>query len=707
MAKYLKTKQPERKSAQRKSNTSSTRGTQYLLKVRKRIYRQALLALLTIVLTVVILFAMTSAWYTNIVQTGGLTFEAEAWGFDGKITVQEGSVRAAPGDDGVVHLTVNNNSDAISAISVNVTKDEMDEEMQKRLFFYVDAHMNRSGETMERVYLNKFEGFTYNVFSNGQLTLTEQVSNAPVIKWQWVYDVLGYYVLAKPYEIERVFEISNEDGTTATKMVKTTVMDIQEYLRPIEYDFDEATTVISTDEEAVSMEISTVDGKTHPEVFLQQLSKRDGYEGEIEHEDKLAFGNYYKVDVDENGYGVYAYLCNYTDIMLATDYDTELGELARKKARGEELKAEEEALLSNTATLTLSAQKNEGNTINVNTLGALRSAVELGTANIIQLSSNITLAEGETLTIPANARVMLDLNGHTITNMDGTAIKAEPGSSLTMINGVIFNDTQLATAESPKTYGIYSVGAEVVMSKMEIRNFQYGIYVGDYEKNNELDSRVYMETCRVDAKSYAAFICGNGVLSEQKSQLIIEKNSVLRSSGIVVTGSGDSAGNGKWGTDIQIIDSMIEAELNDDQIYGGGIYHPQKNSTLTVFSSTVKGYNGITVKGGNVSIVDSNIVGLGNYQEPKVEGNGYTDTGDAVYVETSYGYEIRLEIGTGSILTHMHKDSKSLRIFKEDATNVSVQIESGTFDEPQPVEFLVETSATRTVDGKTIVVPAQ
>ena len=69
-----------------------------LNKIQKNIYRQAALAGLTVVLTIVILFAMTSAWYTNIVQTSGLVFEAEPWGFDGTITVENDPIQAAPGD---------------------------------------------------------------------------------------------------------------------------------------------------------------------------------------------------------------------------------------------------------------------------------------------------------------------------------------------------------------------------------------------------------------------------------------------------------------------------------------------------------------------------------------------------------------------------------------------------------------------------------
>ena len=94
-------------------------------RVQKRIYRQAGLAGLTVILTIVILFAVTSAWYTNIVQTSGLVFQAESWGFDGEIIVDDTPIIAAPGDDGVVHLEVQNKADSVSAISLNISKANM------------------------------------------------------------------------------------------------------------------------------------------------------------------------------------------------------------------------------------------------------------------------------------------------------------------------------------------------------------------------------------------------------------------------------------------------------------------------------------------------------------------------------------------------------------------------------------------------------
>ena len=709
MAKYLKNNKTAQKPVQ--VNNASIRKTS-LERVRRNVYRQAALAILTILLTVVILFAMTSAWYTNIVQSSGLMFEAEAWGFNGTITINDAPILAAPGDDGVVSMRVENDSDTISAISVNVSKNGMSEEMQKRLFFYVDTRMNREGETMSRVYLNRYEGYTYNVFGNGELRLTEQISNAPVIKWEWVYDVLGYYVLAQPYEVTTKTEtvVVGEDGsiTPVTEIETTIKMDIKEYLRPIEYDFDKATTVVNTEGDSVTVELDTINGVISPETFLWRLSQEDGYKGSIEPDDKQDFGNYYVVDVDENGYGVYAYLCNYAEIQMATVYDTNLGKLAYKNSQNMELTAQEQAMLRQKATITLSAQKNESTAVHVTTLSSLQTAIASDYADVVQLTSNISIPEGERLTIPANSKVMLDLGGYSITNVEGTAIKAEPGSSLTMTNGTLIQAKQTQTENTSVTCGIYTIGAEVVMSNMKINDFQYGIYFGDHEKENELDSRVHILNSSIAAEDYAVAISGNGLLSDQKTQLIIE-NSTLTSNSIVVSGSGNVDGNGRWGTDIQIINSTIAGTKRDDlSVFGAGIYHPQKDSTLMVYNSYVEGYNGIGIKGGSVSIVDSTIKGLGDYTEPAFAGSGYTDTGDAVYIETNYDYEIQLRIsGSKSILTHRDEQSASLRVFEEDATNVLVQIEGGTFDEEQPVDYLVEGSVQNQVNNKTVVSKAE
>ena len=99
------------------------------------------------------------------------------------------------------------------------------------------------------------------------------------------------------------------------------------------------------------------------------------------------------------------------------------------------------------------------------------------------------------------------------------------------------------------------------------------------------------------------------------------------------------------------------------------------------------------------------MVGTGVYHEPEFSGSGFTDTGDAIYVESGYEYDIYLKISGHSILQHVDENSLSVRVFEENAPNVVVEIEGGTCDEALLPEYLMK-GAVQNVDdkGKTIVV---
>lgn len=612
---------------------------------------------------------MTSAWYTNIVQTSGLVFEAESWGFEGEVKVNADTIFASPGDDGLIHLEVQNGSDQISAVSINISKDAMEDKMQKRMFFYVDVPMTRNEETMERVYINELESYTYTLFNSGKLTLTDKIHNGPQLKWQWVYDVLGYYVLAERHDV-----VTN-DGQ------EKQLLAIKEYLRPIEYDYDEATFTLKTDEAGKQTYVlDTVDGKTVPQDFLRDLSRKDGYPGVIK--EPLDNGCY-PVSVDENGYGIYAYLCDYAEIQDATDYDTTLGKLAYQKAHGGSLSEEDLELLTYKANLTVFAQKNEEVITNVRALSQLKQEISAGTADVIQLDGSITIPEdGETLEIPDESKILLDLNGHSlVSKLDGPAIAVEPGGSLTIINGSVVGLGEKAE----KSNGINATGAELVMSKVQMSGFFNGLYLSDDLQKNEQDSYVYLVDCDIQAKQSAVIAAGNGTLSDQPSQLVIE-NSKLYGEVFGLSGNGDSAGSGRWGTDIQLINSTISG---NPQVMSAGIYHPQQGSRLMVYGCEVSGYTGMAIKGGTVIVEDSNVAGKGvEHYEPKIEKSGFTDTADAVYVETGYAYDILLEIRGKSRLASTASGSCSLRVFEAESPYVAVQIFSGTFNEEQPDTYI-------------------
>ncbi len=626
-----------------------------LIKTQKNIVLQIALAALTIILTIVILFAMTSAWYTNIVQTSGLVFEVETWGLEGQILVEENvKEKIAPGKNGNINLIAENKSEGITTVDINVSKKAMHEDMKKRLFFYVDAPETYSfedengeitTETVDRVYVNEKEAYTYTLFGKDSLFLTEDITNAPELKWHWVYDVLGYYVLAQ----------ENETGLT-----------VLEYLRPIEYDYDKATFAAVEENGNNVIRLETVDGKTSPKDFLAAFSKNDGYAGSIDTSENVS-GGFYKVSVDENGYGVYAYLCSYADIYMETQTDARLAE---------------SAALENpptfTAEITISAQSGEEITRTVTNLAELEEAMANGEPIIL----GTDMAFG-TLTVPEGTNLVVDLGGNKIT---AETILAKEGSSVTMMNGT------LESAETGKGKALDAFGAEITLSNVKITGFDRGINVRDNDSPNDGDSTVRVSGCEIDGVLCAIFLSGNGTDSEQKTQLIVE-NSILKSPGYGIVGNGSS---NRVGTDIRVINCTIEStgtESNGGK-WGTGIYHPQNDSDLTIYNSKISGIIGITIKGGNTEIINSQIFGKGEAADPVASASGSGVNGDAIYIENNYeGNSIDLVIreteaeinnsGEEELLKTVIKSDEdhAIRVYDKNMSivKVTVRIHKGEF----------------------------
>jgi len=639
-----------------------------LVKMQKSIMLKGALALLTVVLTVVILFAMTSAWYTNIVQTSGLVFEVESWGFSGEITVDNyENIKFAPGDEGTVSITANNESDEITPLTVNVSKPYMNEEMQKRLFFYVDTPMTRNGETMERVYINEKEGYTYNLFGGSSLIINEEVKNAPELKWQWVYDMLGYYVLATPQEAEKESETGVTVTNGETDEENTAIrMEIEEYLRPIEYDFDKATF-------NEALELETIDDVDVAD-FLQKLFASDGYSTDentavamINNELVGQSGTYYPVDIDENGHGVYAYLCSYTEIEQATKFDTALGDLAYKAENNLLAEGADTSLLTHKAELVFSAETLAQTPKEIENLAAFEKAIENG--GTFKLTDDINIEEK--LFVPEGEEVTIDLGGNTLTTEFRNMIEVEKGGSLTVMNGKIVSGEE--TQENPGI-GFKTVGAKLNLVNVDITGFNHGIFVAD--SGCDQDSVVYISGCNItDTKTNVFYLQGNGNLTEQKTVIIVE-NSLIESSLIPITGNGTTNVSG---TDMTIINSTVRSVGQNGNV---AIYHPQSNSNLTIYNCKgdheIYGTMAISIKGGNLNIIDSVLKGYGEYNEPSEKNSGSSSTGAAVYAETGYDYEISINISGDSTLAS--EQGYALHTYKTDSPYVSVKVEQGTFN---------------------------
>lgn len=624
MFKFRKSKMEERNNGN---------GSPALARMRRKILWQAGLAILTVALTGVIVVGMTAAWQNNVVQSGGLTFQVAKYGVvkvDAQILSTDVIVMA-PGDEGTVSVEVTNRSTQQAVVSVGVTKDQMDAQMQRRLYFFVDAQQTQNSETVERVYLNSLSTYGYTVFD--ELTLTEDYHNDAQLKWCWVYDVLGYYVLGQA-----------ENGSVT----------IEEYLRPIEYDYDEATFTIAADGTKV---LETVDGTTTAEEFLTALSANDGYAGTISN--SAMTGAYYQVDVDENGYGVYAYLCTPAEVAAETEYDVSLAE-----------RANADEVLSYVATLNIFADSLNAETITPKQLAGL-SSLDLSTPKIVELSDDLDLGT-QTLTLPKGADITLDLNGHKITtsSADTAAFVAEEGSALTITNGTLEGADGSYDA-------FHATGAEVTLSGVTLSGYRYCVNIRDSSAAGQ-DSLVRMVNCNISDTSTAVVVYGNGTASEQTSKVIIE-NCQIATTGIAISGNG-SAGDGSaenpgnWGTDIQIINSTVTSA---GDTAAAGIYHPQKDGVLNIYNSTVSGYTGVAIKGGSVTITGSTIEGTGTESMTAAyEGNGFSDTADAVYIETGYQYPISLTIDEASVLTAAA--GQELQVFEEGAAWVTIVDSRGT-----------------------------
>ncbi len=575
-------------------------------KAKKRVIVQAALAAFTVILTVVVLFVGSAAWYTNTVQTAGLQFEAAEWGFDGNILIgdqvfaEEGTdlgeqtpIEASPGESGTIALKVTNNSDNLAAVSVGVSKLNLDMEMQKRMYFYIDSPINRNGETVAREYLSETEAHTYVVFgNNGDLILTEEVYSDAPLKWEWVYDVLGYYVRGT----------YNEDTKT---------MEISEYLRPIEYDYDKATFSLMPGEgdEITYYVMETVDGTITVEQFIEEFSEHDGYAGKIDPKDINELG-YYPVEVDEFGRGIWAYLCTYSEIEENNNTDTSYGEAA-KEGTGKKYPVK----------ITVLAQKSRFNTAVASTASDLVAKLDNGEYDVIRLESDITLTTP--LKIKSMRDIILDLNGKTISIASAdAAIELEGGSSLVVQNGTI--DGLLVDNTTMADNAFKVTGAELTLGNVVINNVKSAVTVAGI---NYLDSSIRIISCNDITTSGEAirFVKGESAATGLSS-LYVENSTIISTDDYAVNGAG---------MNIQLINSALKGT-------DSAVYYTQADGKLTLTGCTITGQEyGMKLTGGNVLILDTKIT--------------TTDKEASVFLNPSEADSVRLVVDLESSLPELVK----------------------------------------------------
>lgn len=558
---------------------------------KKRIYKQAGLALTAILVTVALLFAMSTAWYSNVLEAGSLTFQAEKWELNADHVSSNGNVVAQPGARGILPVSYKNTSDSIVNAYVNVSKEQMDVPLQKRIYFYTETPYTvgsgENAETVARRYLTNSTAAPYTVLSMGQLTMSDDFCTVDTpIYWEWVYDLLGYYVRLEP----------TNDGSVIEK----------EYLRPIVYDYDKAT----FDENG---NLATVDGK-HMDHFLQDITAEDGYlnkfvESNITTDSKTGT-KYYTVDNDNQktlGY--------YTAIRLLTKQEIAEANLWDTEHAGASF---------NNVKITITGETANVDMINVGTTEDLTKALRSENGGYIRLSGNLELTEN--IIVSAKKPVILDLNGATLTGSaaGGDLFTVGKGRELTVINGTIKN-----SAGNKTLFGVNNGKLTVsnVTATAEGES-QWGIYIQDNHGTTaqDGDSIVYITHSTISTGQPTVMVIGNNTTTAQKTRCVIE-NSTLTSGYVTVCGNGQTVSGG---TAIEIKDSIITGKY-------AAVYHPQDNSTLHAENSTFTGNTGIAVKGGTVYLDNCVVTGRAEAAlAGSFNNNGFTDTGAAVYLEAGY-----------------------------------------------------------------------
>ena len=591
-----------------------------------KIWKQALFALAALATLGVLLYSLTTAWYTNVAETTELVFETESWGFEGQVKALDTGLLLAPGQSACAALSVTNDGEQINQITVTVDKSSMPEELQKRIYFYVPAAAKESDKPADRVYLSTYGGYSYRVMPKCTLLLTaDSAADAPV-RCEWVYDVLGYYVYGTLDE--------NKQLITAEKIAASKRKDVEApvYIRPVEYDYDKA---IFQDDKLLTV------GEVKVEDFVKELLAADGYKNA---DTTTKVGDYYAVNTTGTSgteqTGLWLYLCTQTEIEAATVLDTRIGTyrylLEQKDEQGNSIAliAEQTEKYGDVATLLdgakatiqIAGQNLRTSIADVTAVENLTAALKQGKS--VRLAGDMTLEEA--VTIPADKDVIIDLNGKQLTTavVGQPVLESAPGSSITVLNGTIDGGS--------RDTAVQLVGSSAAFSGVTI---QGRLLIDDKNESNENGtvSVVRLSNCTlktVGDEQVGIHVFGNGAASSSRTVLLVEGCTIESTfAGILGNGSDDC-----YGTDIQVLNSTVKGKY-------AGIYQPQRGSRLLVQNSTVEGMTGIAVKGGTVTIRNCIVNGtaekgfLPTEDQVKASRNGWLDTGAGVYVEANYDWE--------------------------------------------------------------------
>lgn len=405
--------------------------------LKRRIVRQGVLTVLALVMTLLLVFTGAVAWYTNVAQVQELTVQTDAWGFSGTVTLNGdtaaragAALAAAPGSDTPLSLVMTNTGDAPAEAFVTVDKSGLDAELQKRLYFYVDAAqtvqpqaaVSAEGETTQtpaeepvaEAWLHGGNPYAYTLLPKDRVD-TEKTEGVAQLRCRWVYDLTGYYFTGS---------VAVKRNTETEELTAGEVTE-KDYLRPVEYDYDTA----QFDESGA---LTKVGEQTRAE-FLTGLAETDGYplapdaEKPIRGADGSLF--YLVQESSEENANVYLRLYGQREIEAASDLDTRMANAAASGTENAELPK-----LTGTVKISVTGQQVRRADRTVSNAKELTDALAaLQSAERIVLTEDIQLTTEQALTV-ADSDVTMELGGHTLTMQKPVVVT---GGTLYLSNGTV------------------------------------------------------------------------------------------------------------------------------------------------------------------------------------------------------------------------------------------------------------------------------
>lgn len=431
--------------------------------LKRRIVRQGVLTVLALVMTLLLVFTGAVAWYTNVAQVQELTVQTDAWGFSGTVTLNGdtasragAALAAAPGSDTTLSLGMTNTGDAPAKAFVTVDKSGLDVELQKRLYFYVDAAQTvqpqaaasaegetaqtPAEETVAEAWLHGGNPYAYTLLPKDSVN-TEKTEGVAQLRCRWVYDLTGYYFTGN---VATVLD-QNTGILTAGEVTE------KAYLRPVEYDYDTA----QFDESGAL----TKTGEQPLADFLTGLAETDGYplapdaEKPIRGADGSQF--YLVQESSEENANVYLRLYGRTEIEAASDLDTAMANAAASGTENAELPK-----LTGTVKISVTGQQVRRADRTVSGAAELMAALAaLQPAERIVLTEDIELTAEQTLTV-ADSDVTIELGGHTLTMQKPIAVT---GGTLYLSNGTV-------ACPAGSTAAIQLTGGSVLLDSVKALN---------------------------------------------------------------------------------------------------------------------------------------------------------------------------------------------------------------------------------------------